>query len=160
MLCGVQAIGRSWMSPGEDKFAFLCTVCAIWVFAAARDIPAKEVLRREWFAIVVDAEEATVEIETRKLEVVGVTTEECNRCFGRENQADIAIGLVAVEVKSTPLIQGDDFALQAGRLCCRVFDRCNRGASRSAGFGEIGHIVRGFLDARRDIFDRPERIEF
>ena len=60
------------MAGNEDEFAVL----------RPRFAEFQPVLHLDWFAVLVSAKEANIEIEARKLKVIGVASEEAMACSG------------------------------------------------------------------------------
>ena len=88
-------------------------------------------LRR--LAVLVGPEQAHVEIEAGKLEVVGIAAEEGDLAFGSEDEADVGVLLRPVEVIGAALEERDDVASQAGLLERLLLDRRHRLAAGGEG---------------------------
>ena len=95
-------------------------------------------------SMLVGAEEADVEVEPGKLEVVGVAAKEGDLLLRREDQPHVGVLLRAVEVVGASLIERDHVTPQSGRRQRLLFDLGHR---RPAG-GE-GRFSRHPGDHRR-----------
>ena len=84
--------------------------------------------------VLVDAEEADVEIVARVGEVVGIAAEEGDVKFGREHQPHVGVLLVLVEVIDFARVERDHVAAQAGGGGAILFDRAHGDALRLARF--------------------------
>ncbi len=67
-------------------------------------------------AVLVGTEEADVEIEARKFEVVGVAAEGRDRLFRGHHQPHVGVLLVAIKVVRAALVQSHHVAAQAGLI--------------------------------------------
>ncbi len=92
------------------------------------------VVRVERPAVVVDAEEANIEVVARELEVVGIAAERGHVPVRREDEAYVGIFLVAVEIVARAAEKGDDVAREPGAVERFLLDRGGRGAQLCLGF--------------------------
>ena len=130
-------------------------------FAVARaGLAPLQVMRRlRGLAVLVGAEQADVEVEARVLEVVRVAAEEGDLLFGREDQPDVGVFLVAVEVILAALVEGDHVAAQAGLVERLLFDGGHdRAAGLEGGFVRQAGRDRG-VHARGDILDAHQHVQ-
>ena len=95
----------------------------------ARLAPLQIVLELGRLAVLVDAEEADVEIVARILEVVRVAAEEGDVLLRREDQPHVGVLLVAVEMVLPALVERDHVAAQPGLVERFLFDRVHHGAA-------------------------------
>jgi hypothetical protein len=96
-----EAAGAAGMAEDEDRLAL----------GRAGGAPRQVVLGAKGLALVVDAEEAAIEVEAGELEVVSVAAEEGGLLLG-EDQPHVGVGAIAVEVVLPALEEGDDLALE------------------------------------------------
>ena len=75
--------------------------------------PLQVVLDLGRLAVLVDAEEADVEVVARILEVVRIAAEEGDLLLRGEDQAHVGVLLEAIEVILAALVERDDVAAQA-----------------------------------------------
>ena len=94
------------MAGDEDQFVVAGPVLA----------PFQVVLDLGRLVVLVDAEEADVEVVARILEVVGIAAEEGDLLLRGEDQADVGVLLVAIEVILAALVEGDDVAAAGSGL--------------------------------------------
>ncbi len=85
---GVQTIGAAGMSGNEDQLAF----------RRARLAPLQEMLDVHRLVVLVDAEEADIQIVARIFEIVGIAAEEGDRFLRSEHQAHVGVLFVAVQM--------------------------------------------------------------
>src|SRR5205814_697916 len=84
--------------------------------------PLQVVLNLRRLAVFVDPEEAHIEVEARKLEVVRIAAEERDLLLGREDQADVGVALETIKMIRAALVERDDIAPQARLLARLLFD--------------------------------------
>ena len=109
---GEEPTGSAGMTGDEDKVALL----------GSGGAPAEEVGGLGRLPVFVGPEEGDIEAETRILEIVRVPTVEGDLLVWSEDESDVGVALVAIEVISTALIEGDDVAAEAGFLKGFLFD--------------------------------------
>ena len=139
---GVVARGRSRIADHEDRLAGLRRF----------RIPAQMVRRRHRLAVLIEAQQAEIEVVPREVEVVGIAAEEAGLELRREHQAHIVEAVEGVELVLPAVIEVDHLAvvfrrLGAGRLLDRGGRRRRRrhqiatGLARARGVHLAGHVV-------------------
>ncbi len=99
-------------------------------------IPFEVIRRFKRLSMLVNPEEADIEVKAGKLKVIGVAAKETGLLLGRKNEADVGIFFVAVEIVARSPEESDHFADQAGLVERFLFDR---GRDRLVGrFGFVG----------------------
>ena len=103
--------------------------------------------------ILVDAEDADIEIVARIFEIIRIAPEKRHGLFWRKNDAHIVVTFVAIKVISAALIKRDHIRAQSGFLLALFFNCGNRSVACAVRCG--GRHVRfdGALYARGHIFN-------
>ena len=122
--------------------------------------PLQEMLDLGRLAVLVDAEEADVEIVARVLEVVRVAAEEGDVLLRGEDQPHVGVFLVAIEMVQAALVQRDHVAAQAGLVERFFFDRVHHGLPLLAGLGRVDSLLDGRLDSSGDVLDVDQHVQF
>jgi hypothetical protein len=89
--------------PGDEHELAVCR--------AAR-IPLQVVANRHRLAVFIDPENGKVQVVARIREVVRIAAVKRNLLFGREDEPDIRVPLVAIEPILAALIERDDLAVK------------------------------------------------
>lgn len=110
--------------------------------------------------VLVNSEQAKIEVETGILKIVGIASEEGDLLFGREGQADIGVTFESVEMVLSTLIQRHHVAAQACLVEGFFFDF--RDDLPAGSEGVLGtHAGRhGGVHPGRHVGDGLENIEF
>ncbi len=149
---GVEAIGSPRMTGDEHEVAFLGACLA----------PFEVIVELGRLVVLVDAEDANVEVVARILEIVWVAAEESDIHFGGEDQSDVGVFAECVEVVLTALVESDDLGapLLVVLAVKGVFLQfVHDGAAGEGGFFGA-HIGRHFLvDFVGDVLDVDEDIQ-
>ena len=121
---------------------------------------AQVVLGMQGLSVLVNAEEADVQVEAGVLEVVGVAAEEGDRLLRGEDQPHVGVTPGLVEVVAGAVVERDDPAVQAGavlRLLLDGEDGLAAGGVRVGG-GRAG--ADGGVDPVRHVLRRPQHLQF
>ena len=111
-------------------------------------------------AVLIDAEEADVEVVAGILEVVGIAAEEGGGLLGGEDQPHVGVFLVAVEMVQAAVVERDHVAPQTGLLGRFLLDRVH---DRAAGLFRLGRravLGNGRVDPLGDVLDAHEHVQF
>ena len=121
-------------------------------------LQAEVVLDLRGLVVLVDAEEADVEVVAGELEIVRVAAEEGDRLLRREDQPDVGVLLEAVEMVEPAVIERDHVAAEPGGVERFLLDGVHRGPAGLLRLGRthlrldrridsLGHV----LDALQDV---------
>ena len=145
---GVQPVGPARMAGDENQL----------VVAAPALLQLQKVLDLGRLVVLIDAEEADVEVVARILEVVGIAAEEGDVLFRREDQPHVGVFLELIEMILAALKQRDHVAAQAGLVERFLLDRVDH---RPAGQLRVGrptarlhrgvHSLGHVLDVHQDV---------
>ena len=147
---GVQAIGLARVTGDEDQLA---------VGRPARR-PLQVVLDLGRLAVLINAEEADVEVIAGIFEIVRIAAEEGDVLFGREDQADVGVFLVAIEMVLTAVVKRDDIAPQARLLRRFLLDGVHDRAAGLFRLGQRATLGNGRVDPLGDVFDAHQHVQF
>jgi len=100
-------------------------------------------------AVLVDPEYADIEVEARVFEIIRIAAEE-RILFRGANTDDCRVALIAIELGTNALIQGDDVAAQPGLVPRLLFDLRDDAAP---GVGRIASLGHGGCHPLGDILD-------
>ncbi len=123
-----------------------------------RGIPL-QILRLDRFAVLVDAEEADVEVVARIFEVVGIAAEIGDLLLRREDQPHVGVSLVAVELVQPAAVERDDVAAESGLLERLLFDVDHGGPPQLFGLGRVGGRLDRGVDPLGDVLDAHQHVE-
>ena len=124
-----------------------------------RFAPREKVRHPRGLVILVDAEEAGIEVVTRKLEVVGIAAKECDLLLGREDEPHVGVFLGAIEMVAATLIERDHVAAEPRGGERFLFDLGHHAASRGKGLLGLRARLDDGLHAVCHVFDRDQNIE-
>ena len=127
--------------------------------ARSARIPFEKVFDLGRLPVLINTEEADIEIEARILEVVGIAAVKCHLLFRRKNEPHIIVAFVAIKMIHAALIQRHHIGTEPGFLFAFLLDLGNRarargrcGVRRQAGF-------HGAIHARGHVFGRHQHIK-
>ena len=146
----IQAVGLAGIPGHEHQVVLL----------QPRRIPLQVVRRLDRLAVLVDAEEADVEIVAGILEVVRIAAEEGDVLLGREDQPHVGVFLVAVEVVQPALVERDHVAPQAGLVERLLLDGVHHRAALFLRLGRAGGRLHRRVDPLGHVLDAHQHVQF
>ena len=147
---GVQAIGLARVAGDEDQLA---------VGRPGRR-PLQVVLDLGRLAVLIDAEEADVEVVAGILEIVRIAAEEGGVLLGGEDQPHVGVLLVAVEMVQPAVVERDHVAPQAGLLDRFLLDRVHDRAAGLFRLGQRARLGNRRVDPIGDVLDAHKHVQF
>ncbi len=110
--------------------------------------------------VLVDAEEADVQVVARELEVVGVAAEEGDRMFRRKDQANIGVLLEAIEMVESAVIKRDHVTPESGSVERFLLYRVHRSPSGLVRLRRTHASVHRRADPSGHVLDALQNVQF
>ena len=126
----------------------------------ARLAPFQVMLDLGRLVVLVDAEEADVEIVARILEVVRVAAVKGDLLLRGEDQPDVGVLFEAIKVILPALVERDHVAAQAGLVERFLLDLGHDGAAGREGLSALHVRLDRRLDALGHVLDAHQDVEF
>ena len=145
----IETRSRTRITGHENEIAFLCPGGG----------PLEVVLGMDRLVVFINANQRHVDVVTRKVEIVGIATEECGLEFRHKDEANVCVLFIAIKTVLTALVKRDNVRTQAGRFQRLSFDLRDLDSFRLERVGVAGVWLYCSVYTRSHVFDAYQLVQ-